>query len=57
MTMKLGRTKRREIEELIRMNGEQPTDRLVRVYIISIRDDLNWIRGAVKQYMNATARG
>lgn len=55
--MKLGRMKRHDLERLIEMNGEQPTDTLVRVYIVSIRDDLNWVRGAVKRYMNATAPG
>lgn len=55
--MKLGWMKRHDIERLIEMNGEEATDTLVRVYIISIREDLNWVRGAVKRYMNATAPG
>ena len=55
--MKLGRMKRSEIERLIEMNGETPSENLVRLYIISIRDDLNWVRGPVRQYMNATAAG
>ena len=53
----LGRMKRRELEELIEMNGEAPTEENVRVYIVSIRNGLNWVRGAVKRWMNATAPG
>ena len=55
--MNLRKMRRRHIEDLIRHNGEKPTDTLVRVYIISIRDDLNWVRSVVKSYMNATAYG
>ncbi|MCY4634878.1 MAG: hypothetical protein OXG04_10320 [Acidobacteria bacterium] len=55
--MILRKMRRCQIEDLIRHNGEEPTETLVRVYIISIRDDLNWVRSVVKSYMNATAYG